>query len=124
VSAPGPLVLVADDDRDIVRLLTTALGRAGYEVVTAADGAEALALAEERRPSLLVLDVAMPELDGLEVLRRVRADPANENLPVILLSARAQESDVARGYETGASKYVSKPFSPRELVAVVDELVG
>jgi DNA-binding response OmpR family regulator len=115
MSSDGRLVLVADDDEDVLSLVTTVLERAGHEVIAARDGAEALALAQQRRPDLAVLDVAMPQLDGLEVLRRLRRSRETAEVPVVLLSARAQESDVVLGYETGASAYVRKPFSPREL---------
>ena len=115
MSSDGRLVLVADDDEDVLSLVTTVLERAGHEVIAARDGAEALALAQRRRPDLAVLDVAMPQLDGLEVLRRLRRSRETAEVPVVLLSARAQESDVVLGYETGASAYVRKPFSPREL---------
>lgn len=118
------LVLVADDDEDILVLVRTVLERAGYEVVAARDGAEAIAAAQQRRPDLAVLDVSMPELDGLEVLRRLRADASTSDVPVLLLSARVQEDDVARGFATGASAYVQKPFSPRELSDRVSELLG
>jgi two-component system, OmpR family, response regulator MtrA len=120
----APLVLVADDDEDILMLVRVTLTGAGYEVVVARNGVAALALLRERRPAAAVLDIAMPELDGLEVLAQLRADPATADLPVVLLSARAQESDVALGYDLGASKYIRKPFSPRELKAAVDELVS
>jgi DNA-binding response OmpR family regulator len=120
----APVVVVADDDEDILMLVRATLTRAGYEVVVARDGAAALALLGESRPAAAVLDIAMPELDGLEVLARLRADPATAELPVILLSARAQESDVARGFELGASAYIRKPFSPRELSAAVEALVS
>jgi two-component system response regulator MtrA len=120
----APLVVVADDDEDILMLVRATLAGAGYEVVVARDGSTALALLRERRAAAAVLDIAMPELDGLEVLTQLRADPATADLPVILLSARAQESDVARGYELGASRYIRKPFSPRELKAAVDELAS
>jgi two-component system response regulator MtrA len=120
----APLVVVADDDEDILMLVRATLAGAGYEVVLARDGSAALALLRERRAAAAVLDIAMPELDGLEVLTQLRADPATADLPVILLSARAQESDVARGYELGASRYIRKPFSPRELKAAVDELAS
>jgi DNA-binding response OmpR family regulator len=120
---PG-LILVADDDPDIVALVSAVLRRAGFDVVEASDGAEALELLRTRRPQLAVLDISMPKLDGIEVLRCVRAEPENSGLPVVLLSARAQEADVRDGYAQGASKYVRKPFSPRELVAVVRELLG
>ena len=117
-----PLVVVADDDEDILMLVRATLS-AAYDVAAARDGEQALSLLQELRPAAAVLDIAMPGLDGLEVLTRVRADPALSELPVVLLSARAQEQDVARGYALGASRYIRKPFSPRELVAAVDELV-
>lgn len=117
------LVLVADDDRDILSLVRAVLERSGHEVVCAGDGAEALACIAARRPDLAVLDITMPQVDGLEVLRRLRADPATSDLPVILLSAQAQEADVSRGFAAGASAYVKKPFSPRDLVARVGELL-
>ncbi len=120
----GRLVLVADDEEDILALVTTILERSGHEVIPVRDGAEALAAVRERRPDLAVLDVAMPELDGLEVLRRLRADAETSGLPVVLLSAQAQEADVKRGYATGASAYVKKPFTPRDLAARIDELLG
>jgi DNA-binding response OmpR family regulator len=123
MSAPA-LVLIADDDRDILSLVRAVLERSGHEVVSAGDGAEALASVALRRPDLAVLDITMPQVDGLEVLRRLRADPATSDLPVILLSAQAQEADVSRGFAAGASAYVKKPFSPRELVARVGELLG
>jgi DNA-binding response OmpR family regulator len=119
-----PVVLVADDDDDILMLVRATLTAGGYDVVTARNGEAALELLRQRTPAAAVLDIAMPMLDGLEVLTRARADPATAELPIVLLSARAQETDVARGYDLGASRYVRKPFSPRELRAVVDELVG
>jgi DNA-binding response OmpR family regulator len=124
VTDERPLVVVADDDDDILMLVCATLTGGGYAVELARDGRVALSLLRERRAAAAVLDVAMPELDGLEVLTRARADPELRHVPIVLLSARAQESDVARGYELGASKYIRKPFSPRELVAAVDELVG
>ena len=118
------LVLIADDDEDILALVRTVLERSGHEVMVARDGAQALELARERRPDLAVLDISMPELDGLEVLRRLRASAETSQLPVVLLSARAQEEDVAFGYENGASAYLPKPFSPRELTQRVAELLA
>lgn len=117
------LILVADDDEDILALVKAVLERSGHEVVGVGDGAEALASVQTRRPDLAVLDVTMPHVDGLEVLRRLRADAATTALPVVLLSAQAQEADVVRGFATGASAYVKKPFSPRELAARVAELL-
>lgn len=118
------LVLVADDDEDILALVTLALARAGVEYVTARDGAAALALAQERQPALALLDVSMPELDGLEVTRRLRSAEATREMPIILLTARAQSADVERGFEAGASAYLSKPFTLSALTARVQELLG
>jgi len=118
------VVLVADDDEDVLLLVSAVLEREGHEVIATRDGAEAVAAAQQRRPDLAVLDVAMPELDGLEVLRRLRADATTTDVPVVLLSARVQEDDVKRGYAGGANAYVQKPFSPRELTERVSELLG
>ena len=121
----GPrLILVADDDEDILALVRAVLERSGHEVVTVADGAEALATVRTRRPDLAVLDITMPLVDGLEVLRRLRADAETAALPVVLLSAQAQEADIERGFVTGASAYIKKPFSPRELVTRVAQLLA
>ena len=116
------LVLVADDDDDILLLVTTRLRRDGFDVIQARDGDEALALALEHRPAIAVLDVGMPGLDGLEVIRAIRADDATRAMRVVLLTAKAQESDVRRGYDVGADLYVKKPFSPADLSARVREL--
>lgn len=116
------VVLVADDDDDILLLVTTRLKRDGFEVVAARDGFEALALAQEHKPAVAVLDVGMPGLDGLEVLAAIRETQALAHTRVLLLTAKAQESDVRRGYEAGADAYVKKPFSPAELAERVRSL--
>jgi DNA-binding response OmpR family regulator len=116
------LVLVADDDDDILLLVTTRLRRDGFDVIAARNGEEALALAQDRRPDIAVLDIGMPKLDGLEVLQRIRSDQTLTEMKVLLLTAKAQESDVRRGYEVGADAYVRKPFSPSELSTRVREL--
>jgi DNA-binding response OmpR family regulator len=118
-----PVILVADDDEDILLLVTTRLRRDGHEVVSASRGDDALALARELKPALAVLDVGMPGLDGLEVLGEIRADESLADTRVLLLTAKAQESDVRRGFEVGADAYVKKPFSPAELSARVRELL-
>ena len=118
-----PLVLVADDDADIRALVSFRLEKAGYDVVQAADGEEALRLTRERAPDLAVLDVMMPRLTGDEVTRQIRADDATSAIPVILLTAREQEADVARGFEAGADDYMKKPFSPQELRARVQAIL-
>ena len=118
------VVLVAEDDEDILLLVATRLKRDGFEVVTARTGEEALALARERRPEVAVLDIGMPPPDGIEVVRRIRADEELRSMQLVLLTAKAQESDVRRGFEAGADAYVRKPFSPAELSERVRELVG
>jgi len=117
------VVLVADDDDDILLLVTTRLRRDGFDVVSASSGDKALALAREHKPALAVLDIGMPGLDGLEVLEQIRADDELRSTLVLLLTAKAQESDVRRGYESGADAYVKKPFSPAELSTRVRELL-
>jgi DNA-binding response OmpR family regulator len=119
-----PVVLVADDDDDIRDLVAFRLDRAGYEVLRAGDGQQALDLAKEHIPDLAVLDVMMPKLTGYDVTRELRADAATSRIPVILLTARVQEADVARGFEAGADDYVKKPFSPQELKARVQAVLG
>ena len=118
-----PLVLVADDEEDIRALVAFRLERSGYEVITAADGAEALTLATTRLPDLIVLDMMMPKATGLEVTRSLRGQDSTKEIPVILLTARAQEADVASGFEAGADDYVKKPFSPMDLQQRVQSLL-
>jgi DNA-binding response OmpR family regulator len=124
VAEERPLVLVADDDDDIRALVSYRLERSGYAVVAASDGEEALDLALEHRPRLAVLDVMMPKLDGYQLTRRLRELDETRRMPVILLTARAQEADVARGFDAGADDYIRKPFSPQELRARVQAILG
>ena len=117
-------VLVADDDEDILQLVSFRLERAGYNVITAADGQQAIAAAREHQPDLAVLDVMMPGMNGYEVTRALRADQATAQIPVILLTARVQEADVSRGFEAGADDYLRKPFSPQELRSRVQVILA
>lgn len=119
-----PLIVVADDDDDVLALVAYRLERSGYDIVRAHDGEEALRLILERRPDLAVLDVMMPGLDGYELTRRIRQDEATSRMPIILLTARVQEADVTRGFEAGADDYIEKPFSPQELRARVQSILG
>jgi CheY-like chemotaxis protein len=118
------LILCADDDPDILALLVLRLERAGFRVAAAVDGERALELARELRPSLAVLDMMMPRLTGAQVVEALRADPATSDLPVVLLSARAQEADIERGLAAGANAYLSKPFQAPELLELVQSLLG
>ena len=121
---PRPVILVAEDEEDILDLVVFDLEDEGYEVLTARDGEEAVALALERLPDLVLLDVAMPGLDGYEVTRRLRAEESTHATPVVLLTARAQVKDVIRGFEAGANDYVTKPFRPEELRTRLQAALG
>jgi DNA-binding response OmpR family regulator len=112
-------ILVIDDDADVVQFVRLSLAREGYEVVTALDGAAGLRLALETPPDLVLLDILMPDIDGLELLSRLRVNPATTNVPVVLLTARADAHDRVRGLELGADDYITKPFDIEELVARV-----
>jgi two-component system alkaline phosphatase synthesis response regulator PhoP len=112
-------ILVVDDEPGIVTIARDYLDRAGFRVLTAGDGATALRIARAERPSLLVLDLMLPGMDGLDVTRALRQDPATRKLPIIMLTARVEEADRLIGLELGADDYITKPFSPRELVARV-----
>jgi two-component system, OmpR family, alkaline phosphatase synthesis response regulator PhoP len=114
-------IVVVEDDRQIRKVIEGYLQQAGYRVLSAADGLFGLALAQQQKPALLVLDLMLPGLDGLEITRRLRAsnDPAVSGIYILMLTARVEESDRVVGLDLGADDYVVKPFSPRELVARV-----
>jgi DNA-binding response OmpR family regulator len=119
-----PVILIADDDPDILALVSFRLERAGYEILQARNGDEAVRVALDRRPDLAILDVMMPLVDGYEATRRLRQHEETRRMPVILLTARVQEEDIARGFEAGADDYVKKPFSPQELGSRVQAVLG
>lgn len=112
-----PTVLVAEDEGALITLLRYNLEREGYRVVQAGDGEEALLLASEEKPDLVLLDWMLPQLSGIEVCRRLRARPETRNVPIIMLTARGEEADRIRGLNTGADDYITKPFSMSELLA-------
>lgn len=112
-------ILVVEDEANIVRVVTYNLEREGFQVSVAKDGEEALAKIRRENPALILLDLMLPKVDGLEVCRQVRANPKTARLPIIMLTAKTQEADRVVGLELGADDYIPKPFSPRELVARV-----
>ncbi|HCX11684.1 MAG TPA: phosphate regulon transcriptional regulatory protein PhoB, partial [Hyphomonas sp.] len=114
-----PYVLIAEDESAVSELLFYNLKKEDYEVAIASDGEEAMLMIEERAPDLLLLDWMLPKVSGIEVCRRIRSGGANPNLPIIMLTARGEESDRIRGLDTGADDYVTKPFSTTELMARV-----
>ena len=117
-------VLIVDDDQVIQQLLEVNLELEGYEIAKASNGEEALAQVQAFNPELVLLDVMMPKLDGREVCRRIKADPATKHIPVIFLSARAQDMDVTSGLDLGASAYVTKPFDPVDLIETVEKVLA
>jgi DNA-binding response OmpR family regulator len=120
----GLLVLAADDDEIVLGLVVYRLEHSGYRVIAAHDGEEALTLALARRPALAVLDVMMPGLNGYEVTRLLRSYDATRALPIILLTARAEDADSERALDAGADEYLAKPFSPEQLRSRVEALLA
>ena len=116
-AATRPYALIVEDEAALVELIRYNLVKEGYEVATATDGEEALLLIEERQPDIVLLDWMLPKLAGIEVARRLRSKAATRNLPIIMLTARAEESDRIRGLDIGADDYMTKPFSMSELTA-------
>ncbi|HLB17518.1 MAG TPA: response regulator [Gaiellaceae bacterium] len=117
-------MLIADDDEDILTLVALRFRRSGLEVILARDGEEALELIKTRAPDAAVLDIAMPKLTGLEVVRRIRESDATKTLPIVLLTARAAEKDVELGLDAGADEYITKPFSPQDLYTCVQSVLS
>jgi two-component system alkaline phosphatase synthesis response regulator PhoP len=112
-------ILVVDDDREVVRLMAAYLNQAGYETLTAHDGDTAVHMLRREQPDLVLLDLMLPGMDGWDITRLVRADPALAHIPIIMLTARVDDTDKIVGLELGADDYVTKPYNPREVVARV-----
>lgn len=123
MSTKNKRILVVDDEEDILNLLSYNLNKAGYDVLTAKDGPEALELAVKELPGLILLDIMLPNMEGTEVLKRLKADPSTLNVPVIMLTAKGEEIDRIVGFELGADDYITKPFSPRELILRVKAII-
>lgn len=121
---PSTVVLVVDDDPVILKLLTVNFELEGYEVLAATQGAEALEVARERRPDVVVSDIMMPVMSGIDLVLAMKADPDVAAIPVVLLSAKAQAADVRAGLEAGAADYVTKPFEPLDLITRVEAVLG
>jgi DNA-binding response OmpR family regulator len=121
---PRLVALIAEDDRDIRELVTAKLTAAGYRVLAYSNGPAALAATQEHQPDVALLDVMMPGLSGIEIVTQLRKDPRTSGIPVILLTAKSQEFDIDSGYAVGAADYIVKPFSPRDLVARVNAVLG
>ena len=117
-------ILVVDDDPDLLHMLETALARSGHRVLTAPSGLEALVTAEGERPDLIVLDVMMAGMDGWEVLKLLKLDPDTHDIPVVMLSGRAEPRDKIRGLQEGAVDYIAKPFAINEVVHALEAVLA
>lgn len=117
-------ILLVDDERDLVFYTKLFLEERGYEVLEAYDGIEALDILEKERPDLIILDVSMPRLNGWDVLRKIQSDPDKADIPVLMLTARAEDTDKARGWELGVTWYQTKPFELDELALVVERILA
>ena len=117
-------ILIADDEAEIIFLLKRRLIKSGYEVLDADNGAKAVMIAERDRPDLIILDVMMPEMNGVQICRRLKSNPAYQAIKIILLTARDQQKDKDIGKEAGADDYVTKPFEPDDLIKKVKDFVG
>jgi DNA-binding response OmpR family regulator len=119
----GKTILIIDDEQDVIDMLSVSLSRAGLIVHSATDGLLGLTKARQDQPALIVLDLMMPKMPGLEVCKLLRADPQTETIPIIILTAKAEEVDRVLGLEVGADDYVTKPFSPRELILRINAIL-
>jgi len=120
IPASNRTIMVVDDDPDIVTIVKTILEVKGYVVQSASSGQEVLSLLKELKPDLIILDVMMPQMDGLEVLTRLKGNPATSSIPVILLTAKVQYEDVLGGYKLGADYYITKPFTSTQLMTGIN----
>ena len=120
---PKENILIVDDEEDVLELLRFNLEKDGYKTETAVSGEEALKKAKAKRPDLIILDLMLPGIDGLEVCKKLKSDTKTENIPVIMLTAKSEESDIITGLELGAQDYITKPFSPKVLIARVRRIL-
>jgi DNA-binding response OmpR family regulator len=124
MTSPQKKILIVDDEKALVSLVALHMRTAGYEVLTANDGWSAIDVCKRNKPDLVILDLMLPKLNGWEVCRRLREDDMTKDIRVVMLSARSEDDDKLRGFDVGADDYVTKPFSPRELVARVNRILA
>ncbi len=124
MSEPKHKILIIEDEKDIIVALRLRLEANGYEVIAASDGAEGLNKARAEKPSLIILDIMLPKLDGYKIARMLKFDEKFSKIPIIMLTAKVQQSDIQRGKEAGADAYVTKPFKAEELLAQIKQLLG
>ena len=117
-------ILVVEDEESLLRLESILLSSKGYNVVGVKDGKSALEMAAKEKPDLIILDIMLPEMDGIEVCRRIKADPATSSIPVVMLTSKKSRQDVEIGTEAGASAYITKPFKTAMVIEVIEGLLG
>ena len=117
-------ILIVDDKREVVELVTATLEGEGYQIICASDGGEALGKIGKEKPDLVLLDIIMPTMDGLEVLAKVKNDPQTKGIPIIMLTAKGQKLDKDKGIRLGAEDYIIKPFSPSHLLTKIEEIMA
>jgi len=117
-------ILIVDDKREVVELVTATLEGEGYQIISASDGREALEKIGKEKPDLVLLDVVMPKMNGLEVLAKVKKDPQTKDVPIIMLTAKGQQLDKDKGMRLGAEDYIIKPFSPSHLLRKIEEIMA
>ncbi|MBI3036436.1 response regulator [Candidatus Woesearchaeota archaeon] len=119
----GKKILVVDDEPNILKLVSFILASKGYDVIEASGGAEGITKAKAEKPDLIVLDVMMPKMDGFEAAKKLKADPATRDIPILMLSSKAQFEDKMKGIDSGAMDYITKPFEKDELLQKIDEFL-
>lgn len=117
-------ILVADDDKNLVNLITSRLENSGYDVITANDGLKAFDAASNELPDIIILDVMMPKMEGFEVCKKLKSQDSTKNIPVIMLTALSNESDLTEGLEKGADSFLTKPFIADDLLAEIEQVLG
>jgi two-component system alkaline phosphatase synthesis response regulator PhoP len=117
------IILIVDDEEDVLELVRYNLDRSGYQTETAASGEEALSKARKKSPDLIILDLMLPGIDGLEVCKKLKADVKTEHIPIVMLTAKGDETDIVTGLELGAEDYITKPFSPKVMIARVRRIL-
>ena len=117
-------ILIVDDKLEVVELVTATLEGEGYQVISASDGREALEKIGKEKPDLVLLDIIMPKMDGLEVLAKAKKDSQTKDIPIIMLTAKGQKLDQEKGEELGATSYIVKPFSPSHLLIKIEEIIA
>lgn len=119
----GWKILVADDEKNILKLLKVNLERAGCEVITASDGIEVLEILKEDKPDLIILDIMMPRMDGITVLKKLKENEETKSIPVIMLTIKSSDEDIFKGWQEGADAYLTKPFNPAEVVIMAQGIL-